>query len=355
MRLFEFTEDNSNIKIHPVTVTDYHRGEMFGTKFLTVDGVNKAGVDVSILDDEVNISHIITSSDSQRRGYAKMLVDALFKEFPNKTITVSGMTDSGSAFFRSQYNVDDETGEITPKGGLGVNEAFDTDVEWVLDMDARNQQVYATKVDDAYIELTYKRIFPADVYIEFSRGGSMGVTGEGSQNKIFGAVINHVKQWVAKNKPPKIIFSAFKPRTGAFGAQDTTRSGLYRKMVQRFASQNGYSFDVEDIGSEDKFVLTRQNVQESGMIFSRKKGKGGGVKTTQKFTCTSGPRAGKRVSSLAQCFAPIDVAKRIQMKKTRARTAVRQARRARFTKRVDPSSLLTKMLNKARRPGKPKR
>lgn len=235
-----------------------------------------------------------------------------------------------------------------------IDEAFDTDVEWVLDMDARNQQVYATQVDDAYIELTYKRIFPADVYIEFTRGGSLGVTGEGSQNKIFGAVINHIKQWVAKNKPPKIIFSAFKPHTGAFGAQDTTRSGLYRKMVQRFANQNGYSFDIEDIGNEDKFVLTRQNVQESGMVFSRKKSKGG-VKTTQKFTCSSGPRAGKRVSSLAQCFAPIDMAKRIQMKKTRARTATRQARRARFTKRVDPSSLLTKILNKARKPGKPKK
>ena len=95
-------------------------------------------------------------------------------------------------------------------------------------------------------------------------------------------------------------------------------------------------------------------LKETGMIFARKKGKGGGVTTTQKFTCTSGPRAGKRVSSLAQCFAPIDIAKRIQMKKTRAKTAVRQARRAKRTKRIDPSSLLTKILNKARRPAKPK-
>ena len=95
-------------------------------------------------------------------------------------------------------------------------------------------------------------------------------------------------------------------------------------------------------------------LKETGMIFARKKSKGGGVTTTQKFTCTSGPRAGKRVSSLAQCFAPIDIAKRIQMKKTRAKTAVRQARRAKRTKRIDPSSILTKILNKARRPAKPK-
>ena len=137
-------------------------------------------------------------------------------------------------------------------------ESFDTDVEWVSDLNSRNVQVFATKIDDAYIELTYKRVFPADVYISFTRGGRMSVTGEGSQNKIFGAVINHVKQWVAKNKPPRIIFSAFKPNTGPFGSQDTTRSGLYSKMVQRFAGQSGYDFDVENAGSEDTFILTKK-------------------------------------------------------------------------------------------------
>jgi hypothetical protein len=86
---------------------------------------------------------------------------------------------------------------------------------------------------------------------------------------------------------------------------------------------------------------------ETSMIFARKKVKGG-VKQVQKFRCTGGPRAGKRVGSIAQCSAPVDVDKKIQMKKTRARTKVRQARRARRTKRIDPSSLLAKTLNKGR-------
>jgi hypothetical protein len=97
------------------------------------------------------------------------------------------------------------------------------------------------------------------------------------------------------------------------------------------------------------------DITETGMIFGRTKSKGGGVKTQQKFSCTSGPRAGKRVSSIAQCFAPIDIVKRIQMIKTRARTSARQARRSKRTKRIDPSSLLTKILNRARRPVKPNR
>jgi hypothetical protein len=107
-------------------------------------------------------------------------------------------------------------------------------------------------------------------------------------------------------------------------------------------------------GKTIKGYFPVEKVEETGMIFARKKGKSGGVSTVQKFTCTSGPRAGKRVSSIGQCFAPINIAKRIQMTKTRAKTATRQARKAKRTKRIDPSSLLTKILNKARRPAKPK-
>jgi hypothetical protein len=117
-----------------------------------------------------------------------------------------------------------------------TSEAFDTDVEWIKGAAPQGASVYAAKVDDAYIEITYKPMNKG-VYISFTRGARMSVTGEGSQNKIFGAVINHIKKWVDKNKPQEIYFSAFKPRTGAFGSQDTTRSGLYRKMVQRFRSE----------------------------------------------------------------------------------------------------------------------
>jgi hypothetical protein len=147
------------------------------------------------------------------------------------------------------------------------NESFDTDVEWIKDFDDGDVKVFATKVEDAYIELTYKRMTNGDLYIAFSRGGRSSVTGEGTQNKIFGAVINHIKSHVTQAKPPRIIFSAFKPNTGAFGSQDTTRSSLYRRMVQRFASQNGYAYDVEDTGNEDTFILTRQVSENSNVKY----------------------------------------------------------------------------------------
>jgi hypothetical protein len=140
-----------------------------------------------------------------------------------------------------------------------TNEAFDTEAKWVLGYEHGAEKVFATKIDDAYIELTYKKLSNGDLYISFTRGGRMAVTGEGNQNKIFGAVINHIKSYAAQTNPKRLVFSAFKPNTGPFGTQDTTRSGLYSRMVQRFANQNGYDFEVQDTGSEDTFVLTRQN------------------------------------------------------------------------------------------------
>jgi hypothetical protein len=143
------------------------------------------------------------------------------------------------------------------------NEAFDTQANWVLGHKDGPIKVFATKVEDAYIELTYKEMLNGDLYIAFSRGGRSGVTGEGTQNKIFGAVINHIKSHVAQTKPRRLVFSAFKPNTGPFGVQDTTRSSLYRRMVQRFANQNGYDFDIEDTGNEDTFILTKQEPTKS--------------------------------------------------------------------------------------------
>lgn len=114
-KLSLFDSLNDTIKIYPTSVHDHYRGESFGEKILTVDGFVKAKMDLSILSDEVHIRYIETADDSLRKGYARMLVDDLFTEFPNRKITISMMTDSGSVFFKKNYNIDQETGEISKK------------------------------------------------------------------------------------------------------------------------------------------------------------------------------------------------------------------------------------------------
>lgn len=89
-----------------------------------------------------------------------------------------------------------------------------------------------------------------------------------------------------------------------------------------------------------------------GVVFARSTGKGGAggsAKVKTKWRCDAGPRAGRIVAKPADCGGSIDVKKRAQMKKTRARTKVRQARKAKKTKRLNVSSRIMQALNKFHR------
>jgi ABC-type uncharacterized transport system ATPase component len=88
-----------------------------------------------------------------------------------------------------------------------------------------------------------------------------------------------------------------------------------------------------------------------GAVFARsgKGGAGGSASVKMKWRCDSGPRAGRIVSKPADCGGSIDVKKRAQMKKTRARTKVRQARRAKKTKKLNVASRIMQSLNKFHR------
>lgn len=63
------------------------------------------------------------------------------------------------------------------------------------------------------------------------------------------------------------------------------------------------------------------------------------------WRCTSGIRKGRVVSDPKQCGMQLDIGKSAALKRTRARTKVRQARKAKRTKRINPISKLARMLN----------
>lgn len=75
-----------------------------------------------------------------------------------------------------------------------------------------------------------------------------------------------------------------------------------------------------------------------------KRSPNGGV--TMRWRCETGPRAGRTVPRVKDCSEPYNVAQAQRMKKTRSRTKVRQARKAKRTKRINPSSKLTQRLNR---------
>lgn len=71
-----------------------------------------------------------------------------------------------------------------------------------------------------------------------------------------------------------------------------------------------------------------------------------GSKVVRKFRCSSGPRTGRIVKDLGQCFAAPDVAKRHRLLVTKARLGKRMAKRAKRTKKINPASKRVKALNK---------
>jgi len=71
-----------------------------------------------------------------------------------------------------------------------------------------------------------------------------------------------------------------------------------------------------------------------------------GNKVVRKFRCSSGPRTGRIVSNIGQCFAAPDIQKRTRLKLTKARLGAKMTRKAKKTKRINPASKKVKALNK---------
>ena len=71
-----------------------------------------------------------------------------------------------------------------------------------------------------------------------------------------------------------------------------------------------------------------------------------GTKVVRKYRCSTGQRKGRIVADPTQCFKVIDVKKRANLKRTKARLGAKMARKARRTKKINPASKMLKRLNK---------
>jgi len=72
---------------------------------------------------------------------------------------------------------------------------------------------------------------------------------------------------------------------------------------------------------------SEEPIVEAQLVWARK-----GNKLARKFRCAVGQRAGRIVSNPSQCSAPIDIKKRMVLKRTKAKMGARMARKAQRTK-----------------------
>jgi|TARA_B110000908_G_scaffold65744_1_gene79666 hypothetical protein len=88
---------------------------------------------------------------------------------------------------------------------------------------------------------------------------------------------------------------------------------------------------------------SEEPVVEAQLVWARK-----GTKLVRKYRCSVGQRKGRVVSDPAQCSKPIDIKKRMTLRKTKARMGGRMAKKSNRTKRMNPASKAVQRLNKVK-------
>jgi hypothetical protein len=113
------------------------------------------------------------------------------------------------------------------------------------------------------------RFFPTlsdgDWDVNFYRGGSTALTGEGDAPRVFASVLDAVKRFIKEHSPETLAFGASKSELDqkTLSYRSGSRVKLYRKMVMRFAPTMGYVLDPE-LGkryggsTSEVFVLSRR-------------------------------------------------------------------------------------------------
>lgn len=84
-----------------------------------------------------------------------------------------------------------------------------------------------------------------------------------------------------------------------------------------------------------------ETVTEARMVWRKV-----GNKVKRAVRCTGGRRKGRVVSSPGQCSAPLDMKKRLTLKRTKSKMGKRMALKSRRTKRMNPTSKRIAKLNK---------
>ena len=90
--------------------------------------------------------------------------------------------------------------------------------------------------------------------------------------------------------------------------------------------------------------VTSDTITEARMVWRKQ-----GNKIVRAVRCTGGPRKGRVVKSGGDCAKPINIKKRMTLKKTKARMGKRMSRKAQRSKRLNPTSKRLKSMNRPMR------
>lgn len=125
----------------------------------------------------------------------------------------------------------------------------------------------ATLGDGKYLSIMFNHEGDNEWHVEFWRNNSVGVTGEGDAQRVFATVLSAMQQFIQKQQPKRIVFSANKDVEP--GQNSESRAKLYNSLVARYARAWGYDASNQDHGHEVIYELTRLK-QEVTELFNPK-------------------------------------------------------------------------------------
>ena len=142
-----------------------------------------------------------------------------------------------------------------------VKEAFDQpyDIRWSKG-DHGDYDAYAELDDGTGLEIAFLDQQHNSWMVDFFRDNSTEITGEGDAYRVFATVLTAIREFIVKQKPDKLNFSAEKqddPRG--------SRASLYDRMIQRYISGTGYNLTRQNYPDGATYTLTRtqQDVAEN--------------------------------------------------------------------------------------------
>jgi GNAT superfamily N-acetyltransferase len=139
-----------------------------------------------------------------------------------------------------------------------ITEAFDNPYAYNWSRgDHGDYDVFVKLPDGSPLNIAFNHEGDDGWHVAFDRGHSQEVTGEGDAQRIFATVLHAIQQFIGKEHPDKVYFSASKKVEP--GQNSESRANLYSRMVKRYASALGYDAVIDDFGRDSvMYILNKK-------------------------------------------------------------------------------------------------
>jgi len=165
--------------------------------------------------------------------------------------------------YNSGYGGDEGDGGSGDGGGLAESLDQPYALQWSKG-DYGDVDALAKLPDGTYLTIMFERPEGPKSnlwHVQFDRDNSQEITGKGDAQRIFATVLSAIKVFVKKRRPRMVYFSAVKSLDFK-----RTRTRLYDRLVQHYATQLGYKIIREEhIDSTEYYLIRQDKTNEQGV------------------------------------------------------------------------------------------